>query len=124
MALISKSSVVRTGLALEKSENGKSVLKRALQPKTEVTAHDGSLVILDTLKNLLKTFKEKKVQYDKEEMADRHQHEMLSQARRYNIDMMNKAKEEKGAASAELTEELASLGTDLQETQAATEADG
>merc|ERR1719310_2192090 len=36
---------------------------------------------------------------------------------------MNKAKEEKGAASAELTEELASLGTDLQETTAAMEAD-
>merc|ERR1740138_97762 len=32
--------------------------------------------------------------------------------------MMNKAKEEKGAASAELTEELASLGTDLPETKA------
>merc|ERR1719271_481484 len=56
-------------------------------------------------------------------MADRHQHEMLSQARRYNIDMMNKAKEEKGAAGAELTEELASLGADLQETTAAMEAD-
>merc|ERR1719506_3237472 len=36
---------------------------------------------------------------------------------------MEKAKAEKGAASAELTEELAALGTDLQNTQAAMEAD-
>merc|ERR1719353_1971946 len=36
---------------------------------------------------------------------------------------MEKAKGEKGSASAELTEELATLGTDLQNTQAAMEAD-
>merc|ERR1719262_2065687 len=117
MALISKNAVVRSSLALARSLEGKSVLKSLSDP------HGGSLVILSTLKELLKTFKQKKVQYDKEEMADRHQHEMLSQARRYNIQMMEKGKEEKGAASAELTEELATLGTDLQNTQAAMEAD-
>merc|ERR1719421_1888596 len=116
--MISKSSVVRSSLALEHALHGKSVSKRMLSDP-----HGGSLEILATLKELLKTFKEKKIQADKDEMADRHQHEMLSQARRYNIEMMEKAKEEKGAASAELTEELASLGTDLQNTKAAMEAD-
>merc|ERR1719421_1021880 len=116
--MISKSSVVRSSLALEHALHGKSVSKRMLSDP-----HGGSLEILATLKELLKTFKEKKIQADKDEMADRHQHEMLSQARRYNIEMMEKAKEEKGAASAELTEELASLSTDLQETTAAMEAD-
>jgi chromosome segregation ATPase len=119
MELISKSAVVRSSLLLEKSlHGGKSVSKRSLEDP-----HGGSLEILATLKDLVKTFKEKKIQADKEEMADRHQHEMLSQARRYNIDMMEKAKEEKGAASAELTEEIAQLGTDLQNTKAAMEAD-
>merc|ERR1719191_2136420 len=119
MALISKSAMVRSSLALVRSLHGaESLSKRSL-----TDPHGGSLMILATIKDLVKTFKQKKIQADKEEMADRHQHEMLSQARRYNIDMMNKAKEEKGAASAELTEELASLGTDLQETTAAMEAD-
>merc|ERR1719191_2092439 len=119
MALISKSAMVRSSLALVRSLHGaESLSKRSL-----TDPHGGSLTILATIKDLVKTFKQKKIQADKEEMADRHQHEMLSQARRYNIDMMNKAKEEKGAASAELTEELASLGTDLQETTAAMEAD-
>merc|ERR1719191_1258114 len=118
MALISKSAMVRSSLALVRSLHGaESLSKRSL-----TDPHGGSLTILATIKDLVKTFKQKKIQADKEEMADRHQHEMLSQARRYNIDMMNKAKEEKGAASAELTEELASLGTDLQETTAAMEA--
>merc|ERR1719473_1134335 len=116
--MISKSSVVRSSLALEHVLHGKSVSKRMLSDP-----HGGSLEILATLKDLLKTFKGKKIQYDKDEMADRHEHEMLSQARRYNIKMMEKAKEEKGAASAELTEELAALGTDLQNTEAALEAD-
>merc|ERR1719201_1392511 len=125
MALIRKNAVVRSSVLLEKSLNGgKSEAKRALEDPHAYTEHEGSLVILSTLKDLLKTFKGKKIQYDKEEMADRHQHEMLSQARRYNIQMMEKAKGEKGAASAELTEELATLGTDLQNTQAAMEADG
>merc|ERR550514_1864831 len=119
MALISKSAMVRSSLALVRSLHGaESLSKRSL-----TDPHGGSLTILATIKDLVKMFKQKKIQADKEEMADRHQHEMLSQARRYNIDMMNKAKEEKGAASAELTEELASLGTDLQETTAAMEAD-
>merc|ERR1719316_574225 len=116
--MISKNAVVRSGLALARSLEGKKApTAHSSDP------HEGSLTILATIKDLVKTFKQKKIQADKEEMADRHQHEMLSQARRYNIDMMNKAKEEKGAASAELTEELASLGTDLQETTAAMEAD-
>merc|ERR1719201_2574439 len=124
MALIRKNAVVRSSVLLEKSLNGgKSEAKRALEDPHAYTEHQGSLTILSTLKDLLKTFKGKKIQADKDEMADRHQHEMLSQARRYNIEMMEKAKEEKGAASAELTEELASLGTDLQETTAAMEAD-
>merc|ERR550514_1853628 len=119
MALISKSAMVRSSLALVRSLHGaESLSKRSL-----TDPHGGSLTILATIKDLVKTFKQKKIQADKEEMADRHQHEMLSQARRYNIDMMNKAKEEKGAASAELTEELAALGTDLQNTEAALEAD-
>merc|ERR1719261_898020 len=119
MELISKSAVVRSSLLLEKSlHGGKSVSKRMLSDP-----HGGSLEILATLKDLVKTFKEKKIQADKDEMADRNQHEKLSQARRYNIAMMEKAKEEKGAASAELTEEIAALGTDLQETTAAMEAD-
>merc|ERR550514_1906804 len=119
MALISKSAMVRSSLALVRSLHGaESLSKRSL-----TDPHGGSLTILATIKDLVKTFKQKKIQADKEEMADRHQHEMLSQARRYNIDMMNKAKEEKGAASAELTEELATLGTDLQNTQAAMAAD-
>merc|ERR1719281_1278315 len=118
MAMISKNAVVRSGLALARSLEGKQApTAHSSDP------HEGSLTILATLKDLLKTFKEKKIQYDKDEMADRHQHEMLSQARRYNIKMMEKAKGEKGAASAELTEELAALGTDLQNTQAAMEAD-
>merc|ERR1719473_591574 len=117
--MISKSSVVRSSLALERSlHGGKSASERLLSDP-----HTGSLTILATLKDLVKTFKEKKIQADKDEAADRHQHEMLSQARRYNIQMMEKAKEEKGASSAELTEELATLGTDLQTTTAAMEAD-
>jgi hypothetical protein len=124
MALIRKNAVVRSSVLLEKSLNGgKSEAKRALEDPHAYTEHQGSLTILSTLKDLLKTFKAKKIQADKDEMADRHQHEMLSQARRYNIKMMEKAKGEKGAASAELTEELASLGTDLQTTTAAMEAD-
>merc|ERR1719487_1613371 len=119
MALISKSAMVRSSLALVRSLHGaESLSKRSLSDP-----HGGSLEILATLKDLVKTFKQKKIQADKDEMTDRHQHEMLSQARRYNIDMMEKAKEEKGAASAELTEEIAALGTDLQTTTAAMEAD-
>merc|ERR1719316_307097 len=116
--MISKNAVVRSGLALARSLEGKKApTAHSSDP------HEGSLTILATLKDLVKTFKEKKIQADKEEMADRHQHEMLSQARRYNIKMMEQAKEEKGAASAELTEEIAQLGTDLQNTQAAMAAD-
>merc|ERR1719160_2408061 len=119
MALISKSAMVRSSLALVRSLHGaESLSKRSL-----TDPHGGSLTILATIKDLVKTFKQKKIQADKEEMADRHQHEMLSQARRYNIKMMEKGKEEKGASSAELTEEIAALGTDLQNTKAAMEAD-
>jgi hypothetical protein len=117
-------AVIKNSLALAGSENkdAMKLLKLMQQPNSKSYSFASNEVIA-TLQSLLKVFKQKKVQADQEEQADRQAHEMQAGARRNTIKGMEKAKAEKQEQSAAIEEEINTHQTDLQETEAAHAAD-
>merc|ERR1719379_3019211 len=117
--------VIRNSIALAESlhliaaEESSSMLKLIQQPSYSYKSNE----VIATLQGLLKTFKTKKVQADQAEQADRQSHEMTEGARRNTIKKMEKAVSEKSTLIAKMEEDLNTYQTDLQQTEAAHEAD-
>merc|ERR1719409_2388488 len=71
-----------------------------------------SAEVVTTLKGLLKTFKQKKIQADNEEMHSRQEYEMAAAARANQIKALNKAVTEKSEQVAALEEEINAAETE------------
>merc|ERR1719389_540024 len=82
-----------------------------------------SAEVVTTLKGLLKTFKQKKIQADNEEMHARQEYEMAAAARANQIKALNKAVTEKSEQVAALEEEINAAETEKLETENAKNAD-
>merc|ERR1719313_319093 len=82
-----------------------------------------SAEVVTTLKGLLKTFKQKKIQADNEEMHSRQEYEMAAAARANQIKALNKAVTEKSEQVAALEEEINAAETEKLETENAKNAD-
>merc|ERR1719482_946203 len=82
-----------------------------------------SAEVVTTLKDLLKTFKQKKIQADNEEMHSRQEYEMVAAARANQIKALNKAVTEKSEQVAALEEEINAAETEKLETENAKNAD-
>merc|ERR1719504_598103 len=82
-----------------------------------------SAEVVTTLKGLLKTFKQKKIQADEEELHSRQEYEMAAAARANQIKALNKAVTEKSEQVAALEEEINAAETEKLETENAKNAD-
>jgi hypothetical protein len=82
-----------------------------------------SAEVVTTLKGLLKTFKQKKIQADNEELHARQEYEMAAGARANQIKALNKAVTEKSEQVAALEEEINAAETEKLETENAKNAD-
>merc|ERR1719252_284847 len=82
-----------------------------------------SAEVVTTLKGLLKTFKQKKIQADNEEMHSLQEYEMAAAARANQIKALNKAVTEKSEQVAALEEEINAAETEKLETENAKNAD-
>merc|ERR1719169_304613 len=82
-----------------------------------------SAEVVTTLKGLLKTFKQKKIQADNEELHSRQEYEMAAAARANQIKALNKAITEKSEQVAALEEEINAAETEKLETENAKNAD-
>jgi len=99
-----------------------ALLQQDPEEPAAFTSH--STEVIETLKSLLKLFKEKKVKADQEEQATQQEFEMASGARHNQIKALEKAKSEKSAASAQLDQEVNAHETEKTETEYSKTADG
>jgi hypothetical protein len=122
-ALVQKySKVIKSSLdlaaALRIDTNGMT----ALLQQDPAASHSNE--VIETLKGLLKLFKAKNIEADKDEQETRHEFEMASGARRNQITALEKAKSEKSAVSAQLDQEVNAHETEKTETEYSKTADG
>jgi len=99
-----------------------ALLQQNPEEPSGYTSHSNEVV--ETLKSLLKLFKQKKVQADQDEQSTRQEFEMASGARRNQIKALEKAKSEKSATSAQLDQEVNAHETEKTETEYSRDADG
>jgi hypothetical protein len=124
-ALVEKYSKVITEsldvAAALRIDNTKVAKVTALLQQDPQASHTNE--VIETLKSLLKMFKEKQYQADRDEQETRQEFEMQSGARRNQIKALEKAKSEKSAASAQLDQEVNAHETEKTETEYSRDAD-